>query len=87
MNSSLSPAERLWAELVREQKYPPIVIEVAGAMGNMSAYTRPGSDLSASQSWRKPISAALASTSGAPNLKTVVVVDMPSDRRGHGTNE
>ncbi|RSZ24085.1 hypothetical protein EJO66_32165 [Variovorax beijingensis] len=36
MNSSLSPAERLWAELVREQKYPPVVIEIAGAMGTVS---------------------------------------------------
>ncbi|QNK65801.1 hypothetical protein [Variovorax sp. PAMC26660] len=36
MNSSLSPTERRWAELVRERKYPPIVIEVAGAMGTVS---------------------------------------------------
>lgn len=36
MNSSLTPAERLWAELVRERKHPPIAIDVPGPMGTVS---------------------------------------------------
>lgn len=36
MTSSLSPAKRRWAELVRERKYPSIIIEDPVAMGLVS---------------------------------------------------
>jgi hypothetical protein len=36
MNSSISANERLWAEQVRERKYPPITIEDPGPMGTVS---------------------------------------------------